>query len=216
MVRGLFELLEAQVPAGVWWPGESRFEIALGAVLTQNTAWVNVEAVITNLSEAGLLNPQRLLAADDEIVKRLIRPAGYFNTKTGYLKNLTTWWIENDQQAQALPTAELRTELLGIRGVGEETADDLLLYVYQRPVFIYDLYARRLLAAAGFGEYTTYAAAKRALDPLVDQAGFTVSEAARFHGLIVDAGKLATRLGGWEQAYPLLASHGFAAATSRL
>ena len=215
-MRDLFELLEAQVPAGVWWPGNSRFEIALGAVLTQNTAWVNVETAISNLGEAGLLDPKRLLAADVETVKGLIRPAGYFNTKTGYLKNLTTWWINHDEQAQSLPTDVLRAELLKVRGVGEETADDLLLYVYERPVFIYDLYARRLLAAAGYGEHKTYQAAKRALDPLVDQAGFTVSEAAKFHGLIVDAGKLATRLGGWEQAYPLLASHGFAAATSTL
>lgn len=213
-MRALFELLEAQVPAGVWWPGRSRFEIALGAVLTQNTAWSNVETAITNLSDAGLLDPERLLTAEDDVVRDLIRPSGYFNTKTRYLKSLTAWWLERDHAARSLTTPQLRTELLSIRGVGDETADDLLLYIYERPVFIYDLYARRLLAAAGYGNYGTYVAAKKALDPLVDKAHFTVAELAKFHGLIVDAGKAANRLGGWDAAYPLLTSHTFAEATS--
>ncbi|MDY3126652.1 MAG: hypothetical protein SOW59_00765 [Corynebacterium sp.] len=213
-MRVLFELLETQVPAGVWWPGNSRFEIALGAVLTQNTAWSNVETAITNLCDAGLLNPERLLVAEDALVRALIRPSGYFNMKTSYIKALSAWWLERDQAVLSLNTSTLRAELLSIRGVGEETADDLLLYVYQRPVFIYDLYARRLLASAGYGEHKTYLAAKKALDPLVEKAEFTVPELAKFHGLIVDAGKIANRLGGWDIAYPLLVSHTFADATS--
>ncbi|WP_371151905.1 endonuclease III domain-containing protein [Buchananella felis] len=205
-MRALFELLSAQVPSGHWWPGRTRFEIAAGAVLTQNTNWANASAAIANLDAAGLLTPQRLLLADDAHLAALIRPAGFWKAKTGYLKALACWFQERDPEAQRLEAGLLRRELLAVRGIGEETADDLLVYVYDRPVFIYDLYARRLLAAAGFGHYPSYGAAKRALDPLVAEAGFTAAELARFHGLIVDGGKLARVLGGWEVAYPLLAA----------
>ena len=205
-MRGLYELLEQQVDAGDWWPAESRFEIVVGAVLTQNTNWSNVEMAIQNLKEAGLLDEHRLVAADQEVITEQIRPAGYYNTKAGYLQNVSAWFIEHDQGASILDTATLRERLLGIRGVGEETADDLLLYVYERPVFIYDLYARRLLAAAGFGEFAGYRQAKQALDPIVAAVNFSVAELARFHGLIVDAGKLARKVGGWRYAYPLLVS----------
>ncbi|WP_216404298.1 endonuclease III domain-containing protein [Arcanobacterium phocae] len=208
-MRELFELLEQQIPAGTWWPGESRFEIVIGAVLTQNTSWHNVESAIDNLREAGMLSPERLLAASDETVASLIRPCGYYNTKTRYLKELTSWFIERDQHTEHLSTPQLREELLRIRGVGEETADDLLLYIYDRPVFIYDLYARRLLAAAGYGEYRNYTVAKRTLDPLIEHSQFTTAELAKFHGLIVDGGKRARQLGGWERAYPLLVSGDF-------
>ena len=192
-LRQLFDLLDEHVECGVWWPAESRFEIAVGAVLTQNTAWRNVERAIANLCDANLLDAEALLVADDDVVRTLIRPAGYFNTKTRYLKDLTTWWIEHDQAAQELSTKQLREELLSIRGVGCETADDLLLYAYQRPVFIYDVYARRLLKSAGFGDYRTYGAAKRAIDPQVAASRMSVEELAKFHGLIVDAGKIVTQ-----------------------
>lgn len=208
-MRRLYELSDSQVDTGDWWPADSRFEIAVGAVLTQNTAWKNVEVAISNLRRHGLVDPQRLLNCDDTELGQLIRPSGYFNTKTSYLKALSAWFSERDDSAQTLPTAQLRCELLAIRGVGQETADDLLLYVYNRPVFIYDLYARRLLSAAGLGTYRTYSAAKRALDPLAEEAAFSPAQMARFHGLIVDAGKIAAKLGGWDYAYPLLEAHDF-------
>lgn len=213
-MRRLFDLLRTQVPVGVWWPGESRFEIALGAVLTQNTTWSNVEIAITRLRDTDLLDPERLLATDVEVVGDLIRSSGYYRIKAGYVHALAHWWITGDDNAQHLDTEVLRSQLLRIRGIGSETADDILLYVYQRPVFIYDAYARRLLAAAGYGEYRSYETAKRAIDPAVKQAQFTAEELAVFHGLIVDGGKLARRVGGWQQAYPLLVSHEFATATS--
>lgn len=212
--RELFELLTAQVEAGTWWPGETRFEIALGAVLTQNTAWTNVERALGNLRDAGLLHPQGILAVDEAHLGELVRPCGYWRTKTTYVKTLTAWFAVHDSRAQGLPTDDLRAELLTLRGIGAETADDLLLYVYNRPVFIYDLYARRLLAVAGFGDFQTYERARTALDSRVTTCDFSVTELATFHGLIVDAGKIARSLGGWNQAWPLLRAGQFPASTS--
>ncbi|NMX03285.1 endonuclease III domain-containing protein [Mobiluncus mulieris] len=212
--RELFELLTAQVEAGIWWPGETRFEIALGAVLTQNTAWTNVERALGNLREAGLLHPQGILAVDEAHLGELVRPCGYWRTKTTYVKTLTAWFVVHDSRAQGLPTDDLREELLTLRGIGPETADDLLLYVYNRPVFIYDLYARRLLGAAGFGDFQTYERARTALDSRVAACDFSVTELATFHGLIVDAGKIARSLGGWDQAWALLRAYKFPASTS--
>lgn len=212
--RELFDLLAAQVKAGTWWPGETRFEIALGAVLTQNTAWTNVERALGNLREAGLLHPQGILAVDEAHLGELVRPCGYWRTKTTYVKTLTAWFAVHDSRAQGLPTDDLRAELLTLRGIGAETADDLLLYVYNRPVFIYDLYARRLLGAAGFGDFQTYERARTALDSRVAACDFSVTELATFHGLIVDAGKIARSLGGWDQAWALLRAYKFPASTS--
>ncbi|WP_279058576.1 endonuclease III domain-containing protein [Mobiluncus mulieris] len=212
--RELFELLTAQVEAGIWWPGETRFEIALGAVLTQNTAWTNVERALGNLREAGLLHPQGILAVDEAHLGELVRPCGYWRTKTTYVKTLTAWFVVHDSRAQGLPTDDLRAELLTLRGIGAETADDLLLYVYNRPVFIYDLYARRLLGAAGFGDFQTYERARTALDSRVATCDFSVTELATFHGLIVDAGKIARSLGGWNQAWALLRAYKFPASAS--
>ncbi|PNL43126.1 endonuclease III domain-containing protein [Mobiluncus mulieris] len=212
--RELFELLTAQGEAGIWWPGETRFEIALGAVLTQNTAWTNVERALGNLREAGLLHPQGILAVDEAHLGELVRPCGYWRTKTTYVKTLTAWFVVHDSRAQGLPTDDLRAELLTLRGIGAETADDLLLYVYNRPVFIYDLYARRLLGAAGFGDFQTYERARTALDSRVATCDFSVTELATFHGLIVDAGKIARSLGGWNQAWALLRAYKFPASAS--
>lgn len=203
-MRKLFDLLNRQVDAGNWWPGESDFEICAGAILTQNTAWTNVEVALENLKQAGMLNPQAIIQADLESLGKLIRPSGYYRTKARYLQAISQWFSKRYLPAQALETAALRAELLGITGVGGETADDILLYVYRRPVFIYDAYGRRLLAAAGFGEYPSYEKAKAALDPLIDEASFSALELAHFHGLIVEAGKIARARGGWEVAYPLL------------
>lgn len=212
--RELFELLASQVEAGTWWPGETRFEIALGAVLTQNTAWTNVERAIDNIKAAGLLSPEGILATDQARLGELIRPCGYWRTKAVYVKTLTAWWDAHDARASQAPTETLRAELLTLRGIGPETADDLLLYVYERPVFIYDLYARRLLAAAGFGEFKTYDAARVALDSRVASDNFSAPELAVFHGLIVDAGKIARGLGGWNQSWPLLCASKFPASAS--
>ena len=131
-----------------WWPGETPFEVMTGAILTQNTSWINVEKAINNLKNANCLTPERLHTLDQQKLAELIRPAGYFNIKAKRLKNFIDWLYENyDGQLANLDdvdTNRLREELLGIKGVGRETADSILLYALGRPVFVVDAYTARI------------------------------------------------------------------------
>jgi endonuclease-3 related protein len=131
-----------------WWPAETPFEVMVGAVLTQNTAWVNVEQAIENLRRADLLDPAAIAALAPERLARQLRPAGYFNVKAKRLQALCRWLLAQRDPA-SLATETLRRRLLSIHGVGPETADDILLYAYQRPVFVIDAYTRRLGARLG-------------------------------------------------------------------
>jgi endonuclease-3 related protein len=131
-----------------WWPADSSFEVMVGAVLTQNTAWTNVEKAIENLKHADSLTLEGLLALPDEALAQLIRPSGYFNIKAKRLKNLCLWLAENGGESKlaAVDTGALRLSLLQVNGVGPETADDILLYAFARPVFVIDTYTRRLFS----------------------------------------------------------------------
>jgi endonuclease-3 related protein len=132
-----------------WWPARTPFEVLVGAVLTQNTNWQNVSRAIENLRRADLLDPHAL---DSEPIERLaqhIRPAGYFNIKARRLKNLVRWLVERcggDVSAMGkLGVPALREELLGVRGVGPETADAIILYAVGLPTFVVDAYTARVL-----------------------------------------------------------------------
>jgi endonuclease III related protein len=133
-----------------WWPAQSRFEVIVGAYLTQNTAWSNVEKALANLRSAHLLSVSGIRRASLAELEGLIRPAGYFRQKAKRLKLLVAFL---DQQYQgsltkmfAQPTEQLREELLNLHGVGPETADSILLYGGNHPVFVVDAYTRRILA----------------------------------------------------------------------
>ncbi|MGA7693920.1 MAG: base excision DNA repair protein [Candidatus Sulfotelmatobacter sp.] len=133
-----------------WWPAESRFEMIVGAYLTQNTAWTNVEKALGNLRAARLLSAQGIRRAPVAELERLIRPAGYFRQKARRLKIFVAFL---DRQyggslAKLLsrPTNQLREELLSLHGIGPETADSILLYAGNHPVFVVDAYTRRILA----------------------------------------------------------------------
>jgi len=130
-----------------WWPAASRFEILVGAVLTQNTAWVNVEKAIANLRRAGRLEAKAITALPDKRLAALIRPSGYFNVKARRLKHLCRWFAEEGgfSTLSRRNTEVLRASLLEVHGIGPETADDILLYAFSRPVFVIDVYTRRLL-----------------------------------------------------------------------
>ncbi len=202
--RALYDLLASRFDAGQWWPAETDFEVMVGAILTQNTSWTNVSQALDNLRDAKLLCAQALAQCDKDHLESLIRPAGYFRAKSAYLLSLSAWYVANGEAAAQLTSDQLRHALLALPGVGPETADDIVLYVYRRPMFIYDLYARRLLGAANMGTYRTYEAARRALDTQFQEEAFSAEEAGRFHGLIVEAGKMARTLGGWEVVWPLV------------
>lgn len=202
--RELFELLRATTDAGEWWPGRSRFEIFVGAILVQNTTWTNAQRSIEALRDEALLDPEALAAQSPAGVAELIRPSGFMRAKSTSLVGIARWFVENDARAQGWDDHRLRGELLAQRGVGAETADALLLYAYRRPAFIFDAYARRLLAVVGLGEYPSYDAARRALDERVHGEGLSVDELAAFHGLVIEAGKQARAAGGWDVHWPAL------------
>jgi endonuclease-3 related protein len=139
-----------------WWPGDTALEIAVGAILTQNTAWANVERAIAALREAGILTVTGLRTVSPPRLERLIRPSGYFRQKARKLKCFIRFLDEQHAgslaRMAATPTAVLRRQLLGVWGIGPETADSILLYACGHPVFVVDAYTLRIAARHGWVE----------------------------------------------------------------
>jgi len=136
-----------------WWPAETRFEVIVGAYLTQNTAWTNVELALTKLRGAHILSIEGIRRVPVRRLQRLIRSSGYFRQKAARLKTFVAFLDEGYggslDQLFAQPTGKLREELLGLNGVGPETADSILLYAGNHPVFVVDAYTRRILGRHG-------------------------------------------------------------------
>ncbi len=134
-----------------WWPGDTPFEVMVGAVLTQNTAWSNVEKAIANLKDAKLLDAQAIATLEATRLAELIRPAGYFNVKAKRLQNFCRWLLQQGGESalRQWDDARLRHGLLSVNGVGPETADDMLLYAFGRPIFVIDAYTRRIFSRLG-------------------------------------------------------------------
>jgi endonuclease-3 related protein len=150
-IADLLAALEAAYGAQHWWPAETTFEVMLGAILTQNTAWTNVERALERLRSEIPLTPEAVLALTEPALAELIRPSGYFNVKARRLRSFCAGLLDAGGEAvlAAMPTASLRSWLLAINGVGPETADDILLYAFERPVFVVDAYTRRLFQRLG-------------------------------------------------------------------
>ncbi len=137
-----------------WWPAETPFEVMVGAILTQNTAWTNVEKAIANLKEANALSVEAITDAKPAQLAEWLRPSGYFNIKAKRLQNFCRWYVEQGgyDALQKLDSNVLRHALLSVNGVGAETADDMLLYAFERPIFVVDAYTRRLFSRLGLIE----------------------------------------------------------------
>ncbi len=137
-----------------WWPGEEPFEVIVGAILTQSTAWSNVEKSITSLKKVGALSPAAIRGLSREELGALIHSCGYYNMKALKLKAFARWlgdkYGDSLEKMFAGEAAELREALLGVHGVGEETADSILLYAGGKPVFVIDAYTRRICDRLGF------------------------------------------------------------------
>jgi len=148
-VRQYYRALYRAWGAQHWWPAETRFEVIVGAYLTQNTAWTNVELALANLRAATVLSVEGIRGTSLAELERLIRPSGYFRQKATRLKTFIAFldktFSGSLDQLFAQPTNQLRAELLGLNGVGPETADSILLYAGNHPVFVVDAYTRRIL-----------------------------------------------------------------------
>ena len=141
-----------------WWPGETPFEVCVGAILTQNTAWTNVERAIANLKAARVLEPEKLFALPEAKLAELIRPAGYFNVKARRLRSFLRVLVEEFGgdlgKLFAGETATVRERLLAVNGVGPETADSLLLYAGGHSSFVIDAYTKRIFERHGWSRKT--------------------------------------------------------------
>lgn len=188
-VSRLYQVLLAEMGSPDWWPADSKVEILVGAILVQNTAWSNVEKSIVNLKAATQFDPQLILALSDQDLQSLIRPSGFFVNKAAAIKAALRWFDDHDWDYQAIVNSygqNLRAQLLSIRGIGYETADVLLVYLFDQVVFVADAYARRLFAWLNGKHYKNYQDLYRQVR-LPDH--FTSQDAQDFHALIDFFGK---------------------------
>ncbi len=189
-----------------------RFEVAVGAILTQNTAWKNVERAISNLLKDELLSPERLLELNEKELANLILPSGYYNQKAKKLKNLARFFLGNLAVKDGVPP--LREELLGIWGIGYETADSILLYGFNMPLFPVDAYTKRLFLRLGIGEKVD---SENSLSQDYERVRLYVEDNLRadyrvyneFHALIVEHSKVHCRARPLCEGCPLLDMCGY-------
>ena len=148
----IYQALLAHYGPQGWWPSDGPFETIAGAILGQNTAWRNAEKAIKNLKHAGVLSPEHIRSIPDGDLALLIRPSGYFNSKTKKLKAIANYLLEYDDDFDKMnrrEPKELRSSLLEVYGIGPETADDIVLYALGLPSFVVDNYTRRILTRLG-------------------------------------------------------------------
>jgi len=185
----LFEALYQAYGPQHWWPAATPFEVMVGAILTQNTAWSNVERALAGLAALIPLQAQAILDLPETELAQCLRPVGYFNVKARRLRAFCRAFIDLGGMVAmpCLATPELRHRLLAIHGVGPETADDILLYAFDRPVFVVDAYTRRLLSRLGLLDgWEGYEAIRQGLEQALGPDPALFNE---YHALIVRHGK---------------------------
>jgi endonuclease-3 related protein len=187
----IYQLLLDRFGPQHWWPGETQFEIITGAILTQNTNWTNVEKAIANLKSAELLTPEKLYHLDVSNLAKIIKPAGYYNIKAKRLKNFINWFFQNYDGGLAnlenLDTDRLRAELLAVTGIGRETADSILLYAFNREIFVIDAYTARVAVRHGLIEpQAEYEQLRDLFQSNLPQDSQLFNE---YHALLVKVGK---------------------------
>ncbi|MBI3322811.1 MAG: endonuclease III domain-containing protein [Candidatus Omnitrophica bacterium] len=150
MIRSIYRKLYSRFGPQRWWPGETPFEVAVGAILTQNTSWANAHRAVLELKRSRLLDPVRLARVPQKRLAKLIRSSGCFNQKAKRLRAFSQFvnktYGGKMARMRRAPAEKLREELLGVSGIGPETADSILLYALDKPVFVVDAYTRRILA----------------------------------------------------------------------
>ena len=186
-----YEALNAKMGPLHWWPGKTRFEVIVGAILTQSTAWSNVERAIANLRSEGLLDPSALQRIPIKRLEQLVRPSGYYRRKARKLKAFVRF-LESEfggslDRMFHQPTTVLREKLLAVHGIGPETADSILLYAGKHPIFVIDAYTRRIFSRhhlLGLG-----ASYEEAQDFFHRHLSREVPLFNQYHALLVETGK---------------------------
>ena len=190
-LQGIYQLLTKAYGPQHWWPAEEPFEVMVGAILTQSAAWRNVEKAIINLKAAKALSPLALRQIELSELAVLIHPCGYYNTKARKLKALVAWFGEcYDDDLRKLSTTEterLRQQLLSVWGIGEETADSIILYAANQPVFVTDAYTRRIIDRIGVRPEGNSYSAYQSL--FMDNLAADVRLFNEYHALLVCLGK---------------------------
>ena len=190
-LRKYFDALLAHYGPPKWWPADSPFEVMVGAILTQNTSWKNVEKAIHNLKVYDLLDARKLHELDQDTVAMAIKPAGTFNVKAARLKGFVAWFLDRYQgdlsKMKEQRPERLREELLEVKGIGPETADAILLYALEMPVFVVDSYTHRVLTRHELAmEEATYDDLKEYFEKNLPRDAKLYND---FHALIVAVGK---------------------------
>lgn len=187
-LQEIFDLLSGRYGPMHWWPAETPFEVCVGAILTQNTNWGNVEKAIVNLKREGLLSAVALRDVPSEKLAETIRPAGYYNVKSARLKDFVGWLFERyDGSLDRMFSGdwrELREELLRVRGIGRETCDSILLYAGNKPTFVVDAYTKRLFSRLGLVDEAADYETVRAL--FMENLPADVRLFNEYHALIVE------------------------------
>lgn len=172
-----------------WWPADTPFEVMVGAILTQNTNWKNVEKAIANLKAGNLMDAHGIIVCDIERLAGIIRPAGFYHQKSARLHELCRFYLEHgdDQQLKNWPASSLRQRMLGVHGIGPETADSILLYALDKPLFVIDAYTTRIFSRLGsMDEHTGYAEAQGFFHARLPRSVQIFQE---FHALVVEHAK---------------------------
>ena len=179
-------LLKEYVPRH-WWPAQTPFEMMVGAILTQNTTWTNVEKAMNNFGE--YLSPEYISSIPKEELAQIIRSSGYYNQKALKLKGLTKWFEKYSydiSKAMEVDGQVLRSELLAVKGVGRETADSILTYALNKPFFVVDMYTKRILYRLGYKIPKTYDDLQLEIEQSLPKELYLYNE---FHALIVEHAK---------------------------
>lgn len=189
-LKQLFDTMLQNMGSQGWWPAETKEEIILGAFLVQNTNWKNVEKSLINIQLVTNFNFEQILNLNQEELIRMIRPSGFYKNKSRAILDFLNWCSEYQFdycKIKEIYGSNLRNELLGLFGIGEETADVLLLYIFEETVFIADKYAQRLFSQLTDKEFKTYRQLREEFQTLPE---FSLEEGQEFHGLIDEFGKI--------------------------
>ncbi|MBF7017767.1 endonuclease III domain-containing protein [Staphylococcus durrellii] len=188
-VTELYHILYKHMGAQQWWPARTKIEIVLGAILVQNTNWRNAALAIEKLEQHTQLAPDSILQLSDEALQEIIKSSGFFRAKAQTIKSVLTWMAQFDFEYEKIKTYyqdELRTNLLAIKGIGNETTDVLLVYIFEVPVFIPDSYTRRIFYKLGYNVTNNYEQLGKQVSL---PANFTAQDANEFHALLDNFGK---------------------------